>query len=146
MNLSGHDDLFFLGVKALIRNEAGEILLLKRSKEYSDSYNSWGFPGGRIQKGETPEQALARETEEETGIKDLEIIKEFGFTTTPHRIKYGDLDVGVLLVIYECKVKNPNDLILSPEHDAYRYFSPHEAADLLSDKYSEELIEKLKIL
>ena len=143
---SDSDDLFFLGVKALIRNNSGEILLLRRSKEYSDSYNSWGFPGGRIQKGETLKQALIRETEEETGITDLEITGEFGFTTTPHRITRGKEDYGVLLVIYKCKIDESTQLTLSQEHDAFSWYSPEEAADLLSDKYSEELMNKIKLL
>lgn len=140
------DDLFYLGLKALIRNVNGEILLLKRSTAYSDNYNSWGFPGGRIQKGETLENALIREVEEETGITDLEIINEFGFTMTPHRLKQGHEDFGVMLVIYECKTNNTKELTLSPEHDQFTWFPPIQAAEHLSDKYSEALIKKIKSL
>lgn len=140
------DDLFYLGLKALIRNEKGAILLLRRSKEYSNTYNSWGFPGGRVQKEEKLETALRREIEEETGLTNLEIIAEFGFTMTPHRLKQGKDDFGVMLVIFECKTQKAQKLTLSDEHDQFAWFSPHEAADLLADKYSESLIKKLKSL
>ena len=146
MNNDSSHDLFYLGVKALIRNSRGEILLLKRAKKYSDTYNSWGFPGGRIQKGESLEQALMRETEEETGIKNFEIIGEFGFTPTPHRLISELSDYGVFLVIYECKMPTQEKLTLSKEHDEYRWVLPYEAAELLADKYSEALIKKIKSL
>ena len=34
----------------------------------------WGFPKGHIEKGETPEQTATREFQEETGIKNVQII------------------------------------------------------------------------
>jgi mutator protein MutT len=51
------------------------VLLLKRAgKEHEDG--TWAFPGGKIEDGETPEQAAIRESQEETGIApgDLEQI------------------------------------------------------------------------
>jgi 8-oxo-dGTP pyrophosphatase MutT (NUDIX family) len=135
------DDLFYIGVKALIRNTAGHILLLRRSQAYTDGYNPWGFPGGRIQKGETLPEALARETMEETGIKDLQILGEFGYTLTPHRVNHA----GVLLLVYSCAA-DISTISLSSEHDGYDWFTPKKAAELLADKYSETFIMKLKEL
>ncbi|MGM9988176.1 MAG: (deoxy)nucleoside triphosphate pyrophosphohydrolase [Bacillaceae bacterium] len=53
-------------VGAVIRNEEGKILCALRSEQMSMS-NLWEFPGGKIEKGEDPKQALVREIHEELG-------------------------------------------------------------------------------
>ncbi len=53
---------------AIIKNENGEILLLRRSITDSFHPDSWSLPGGKIEKDETPEQAVIREVKEETNL------------------------------------------------------------------------------
>ncbi|MBU6390129.1 NUDIX hydrolase [Patescibacteria group bacterium] len=52
----------------------GEILLLHR-RDHKPDGNTWGVPAGKVDSGEEPLQAIARELQEETGImaqpKDL---------------------------------------------------------------------------
>ncbi|MBL0721483.1 MAG: RNA pyrophosphohydrolase [Sulfurovum sp.] len=43
----------------------------------SDIKNAWQFPQGGIDNGETPEEALIRELQEEIGYNNIEIIAEF---------------------------------------------------------------------
>ncbi|MBR0572980.1 MULTISPECIES: 8-oxo-dGTP diphosphatase MutT [Pasteurellaceae] len=55
---------------AIIRNEFGQIYLAQRL-EGQDFAQSLEFPGGKVNDGETPEEAVVREIEEEVGIHIL---------------------------------------------------------------------------
>src|SRR5579871_1876950 len=55
-------------VVAAILERNGRILIGRRRPEQSHPLK-WEFPGGKVEPGETPEQALARELEEELGIR-----------------------------------------------------------------------------
>ena len=51
----------------IIRNAAGEIYITQRAAD-SHMAHKWEFPGGKIEAGETPEEAVIRELQEEVGI------------------------------------------------------------------------------
>lgn len=55
-----------MGVGAVVFNDAGEILLIRRGKP--PHYGRWMVPGGTLEWGETLEEATVREVREETGI------------------------------------------------------------------------------
>ena len=54
-------------VAAALVNDAGEVLVQQRSVTKAHG-GLWEFPGGKVEPGETPERALARELAEELGI------------------------------------------------------------------------------
>lgn len=65
---------FTFSVAAIILNKRDEVLLLKHTLR--PHYN-WGIPGGFVNHGEQPVEALRRELFEETGIKveDVELLR-----------------------------------------------------------------------
>ena len=55
-------------VAAIIKNEGGKILIAKRNLKKSQG-GLWEFPGGKIEKDETREEAIIREIKEEKRIR-----------------------------------------------------------------------------
>ena len=68
-------------VVAAIVERDGRILIGRRTPEQSHPLQ-WEFPGGKVEAGETPEQALTRELEEELGIRGAagEEIARYSYT------------------------------------------------------------------
>jgi 8-oxo-dGTP diphosphatase len=58
-----------LRVAAGLISRRGRLLVLQRHREEKLFPLRWEFPGGKLQRGETPRQALRRELREELGIR-----------------------------------------------------------------------------
>jgi ADP-ribose pyrophosphatase YjhB (NUDIX family) len=60
----------------LVNNPDGDILFIKR-------LGKWDLPKGKMEKGESREESAVREIEEETGLKDVELVQ---FINTTYHI------------------------------------------------------------
>ena len=67
-------------VNVAVTNDAGEILLIRRSDN-----DNWALPGGAVDIGESLTQAAIRETKEESGV-DCEITGLSGIYTDPGHV------------------------------------------------------------
>lgn len=77
---------------SFIRNSARSIIIRngKIAMIHSLKYDYYKFPGGGIENGETPVEAMIRETLEEAGLMVIpESVKEYGYV---HRIQRSDND------------------------------------------------------
>lgn len=64
----------------LIINEYGEILLIKRN-------GVWDLPKGHLEDGEEMYECAIREVQEETGLKEIEIVNFFGVSRHIYELK-----------------------------------------------------------
>jgi mutator protein MutT len=62
-------------VGAVIHDPTGRLLLIRRG--HDPHRGLWSLPGGRIEAGESPEQAVVREVREETGL-EAELVERLG--------------------------------------------------------------------
>ncbi len=142
------EDVFQLGIKALIRNSEGKILLLQVNPEKFVDHDGtiyWDIPGGRVQRGKTVEQTLKSEIEEETGINDISRIEKIDTVLSNIRIPIKDesMDVGLILSIFSCTIPENSEIKLSAEHTKYGWFSPTDASEKLKYKYPKEFTDKI---
>ncbi|MEP7286107.1 MAG: NUDIX domain-containing protein [Chloroflexota bacterium] len=116
----GHDLLLMPGVGAVIINEAGHILMQLRSDN-----GRWGLPGGAIDPGEEPADAVIREVREETG---LDVIPEriVGVYSGPdYRIRYPNGDEAMIVSItFACRPVSGDPRVNDDESLEIRYFAP----------------------
>lgn len=107
---------YIISVYALVRNEKGEFLLLRRSENSHTNPGKWDLPGGKVNPDETLKEAVVREVEEETGISIYpgEIVGEVNFELPEKKVIAIVFNGGY--VIAEVK--------LSYEHIEYAWTSP----------------------
>ena len=119
-------------VAAIIINN-GKVFATQRG--YGEFKDSWEFPGGKIEIGETPEQALVREIQEEL---DTQInVKE--------KIDTVEYDYPNFHLSMDCFICNiiKGDLILK-EHEAAKWLSKDELYSVDWLPADKGLIEKIK--
>ena len=135
---------FQLGIKGLIENEKGDVLLLKKSKEETVTFGHpihWDLPGGRVEEGYTVEQTLVKELEEEIGITKFEN-KGFYYGVVSN-VEIISNNCGLILFIFKCRIDSTVTLQLNGEHSDAEWFSKRKASELLKVKYPQEFIDYL---
>lgn len=143
------DARFFVGVKALIKNNKNEILILKSGpaelKSTKRKTPFWDLPGGKIMVGETDiKKTVAREVSEELGVPEsaLKIGRLFDASVSKFKVQHGKR-IPLMLVTFECKLKG-SSFKLTEEHERFSWIKAPKAANLLSIKFGDSFIKKLK--
>ena len=109
-------------VAGIIKNEKGEILCTLRDKgKYEYVSFKWEFPGGKLEEGETNQEALARELKEEL---DIEVnIGDFFY-----QIEHDYPDFHLSMALYECQLISKE--IKMNVHKEMKWLLPKDIMDL----------------
>lgn len=105
--------------KAIISNNKGDILIIRRSKTAPSRPLNWDLPGGEIDFGEDIKKSISREIKEETGLKiaNPEVIDVIsGFDSKK------EFWITICYLVKTAMQK----ITLSYEHDDFHWIKPEE--------------------
>ena len=106
-------------VAAIIHDEEGRIFATQRG--YGPMKDGWEFPGGKMEAGETPEDALKREIWEELETR-IEVEQLF------ETIDYDYPDFHLTMHCYICKVESGK--LTLKEHEAARWLAKEQLSSI----------------
>ena len=112
----------------LVRRE-GKIAIAHRPR-----YDDWSFPKGKLDPGESWEQAALREVQEEIGLRC-----RLGAELPP--VTY-DVDKGRKVVRYWLMERESGEFAPNEEVDEVRWLSPAEAEELLTYDHDRALVRE----
>lgn len=102
-----------------VARKSGKFLLAKR-KAGGEMGGKWEFPGGKVEKGESPEEALVREF-----LEEMEVFVDVGDYITETQFIHGETQYRLLA--YDINLRSYN--IKLNEHDSYCWVEAGEILD-----------------
>jgi 8-oxo-dGTP diphosphatase len=116
--------LFTIGAFAIISDQQGRVLLCHRR-----DMDAWNLPGGGVESGELPTEAVIREVREETGL-EAAVERLVGV--------YGKTDRDELVFSFICRVVG-GQLTVTDESDECRFFPVAQLPSNTSPKHVERI-------
>lgn len=128
-----------LAVSAVIFRE-GKVLLVRRARSPGKGFYS--LPGGRVEYGESLQTALAREVDEETGLR-IQILGLAGW----REVLPGDSATGGHYVIMSFAARwIAREPVLNEEHDDFKWLQPGHLGDLKLTGGLLEVVEAARLV
>jgi len=127
-----------LGVGAVVWNNHGELLLVRRANP--PRQNEWSLPGGKVEFGEALRDALVREVREETGL-EIEILGLIDVAELVQDAAAGAEDKHYVLVDF-CARASTGDPVAGSDAAEARWFSIAEIDALSLWSETRRIIDK----
>ena len=127
----GHDLLLLPTVTAIILDDSGHVLLHRRTED-----SHWAIPGGILEPGEEPAEAVIREVREETGliIAPERITGIYGGPENMGTYPNGD-QFAMVNITFACKVIGGELDATGEETSQLSYFPPEALPSSLFEKH-----------
>ncbi len=124
-------------VKSLIERDGKYLLIATKSGDRK----FWTLPGGRIEFGEEPLEALRREVREEVSV-EVDVGEPLGMYT----FFYGEPEKQVVLTVFSCSIEDGEiDIGSNPADEnivEHGWFSREELGDLALGKGVRDFVER----
>ena len=133
----GHDLLLLPTVAAFIRRRDGCVLVVRLRAE-----NRWTLPGGLVELGEAPADAVIREIREECGveIEPLSVLGVFGGDGFRRTYLNGDR-IESFEILFECRIAGASVACADDEIAETAFKRPEELLDWLHPVTARSLCE-----
>lgn len=123
----------------LIRGRLGtpqaDRFLISRRKADAHLANAWEFPGGKVESGEPPPEALIREIQEELGVR-IEVGDIYAIGHHVYSVK------EVVLLVYEARIVDGEPECRGVA--AFEWMLPAEVAELPFPPADRPVVERLR--
>lgn len=123
-----------LSVNALIWSK-GKVLLVKRAETKAVDPGVYSGIGGKVEPGECVYDALIREIEEETGIRDIKSVKAYSVTQHP----FPPTDCEWINIYFNVEIEDQIEIPESSE-GKFEWFAPEDVQGLKMVKDLQEYI------
>ena len=139
--------IMVIGVLGLATDGKGRFLLTQRNQpEDPEVHLSWQIPGGGMEFGESPEQTLSREMQEELGVS-VRILYPFPMVKTSTFV-LKDKNLHVTLIAYLVSLDGQIPKLEDPETKDFQWIDANDVAKLktlpATDEFVFEAVEILK--
>jgi len=113
---------------------------------YSGRNKRWGFPKGHIEPGEDENTAALREIEEETGLRDLRLVKGFRSEDVYEAVSHRGQSKGKIIkkhsIYFLFETKDKEIKVDGREITDYRWLRLKEALKIISFDSAKEILRR----
>jgi ADP-ribose pyrophosphatase YjhB (NUDIX family) len=125
-----------LDIRAVVLNDQGEVLLVREKED-----GLWTLPGGWVDVGESPSEAVQREVKEESGyeVQAVRLLALWDRDKHPHP----PLPFHVYKIYFQCELLGGNPLTVSTETSEVGFFATSALPELSLGRVTPWQIERL---